>query len=339
MTDYEFHLRLLRRARTMEPDLAREMLRGYEELRRQMSAAELERLIRTAGIDRIVSDQMSDEAIAEAFARLRAELQETYRKAALRAAFDTPRPPVAFNVLDPRVIDAIRALDSRVMRALSESVRETFRQEVADGLAAGVNPRTIANRSLETIGLAPNQAAAVRRFREELETGDRAALQRMLQRGVLKRPDGSLLTNRSHAQGAGLTVRQMEMLRKKLGREPLTAHQIETLTKSYQRRLQAWNVESNARTAALDSLKLAQRQNWENAIERGIIARSELFRRWVAVGGKTGDGRNRPEHLEMHGEEAHIDSPYSNGQTTPGDSDFNCRCGERFFRKRAALAA
>lgn len=336
MTDREFWLRVQRRAVGMEPDIAREYLRGFEELRRSLSRAELERLIRSGALDRILAGPLDDAAIEDVFRGLRVEIQRTMREAVLSAARDTPGPGVGFNVLDTRILVAMDALDTRVMRTLSDEVRATFVAEVRAGLEAGVGPRTIANRSIETIGLAPNQAAYVRNFRAELQRGDRAALRRMLQRGVLKRPDGSILTNRYHAQGAGLTARQVAMLDAKLGKEPLSAAQIDRLVKSYEKRLIAWNVETNARTASIDAMKRAQRLNWEDAISRGLVKRETLYRRWTAVGGKLGDGRNREEHLAMHGEERHIDSAYSNGQVVPGGDEFNCRCGERWFIRRAA---
>jgi hypothetical protein len=181
----------------------------------------------------------------------------------------------------------------------------------------------------DAIGLGARQTRAVETFREQLQTGDRAALSRVLGKGQIRLPDGSTITRAAHAGGQGLGKRDLAMLDRILGDKPLTPEQVERMTEAYRRRLLALNTEANARSIALDAQRLAQRLSWEDAIERGIVERSRLRRTWLATAGPTGDGRNRPEHLELHGTTVGFDDRYPNGQLVPGEGDYNCRCGER----------
>jgi hypothetical protein len=92
----------------------------------------------------------------------------------------------------------------------------------------------------------------------------------------------------------------------------------------------ALNAEAHVRSIALDANRLAQRLSWEDAIARGIIGRNRVRRTWLATAGPAGDGRNRPEHLALHGVTVGMDTPYPNGELVPGEHSYDCRCGERF---------
>ena len=186
-------------------------------------------------------------------------------------------------------------------------MRETFRAHIENGLRDGVNPRTVARELRTVIGLAPNQEEAVRNFRRALEgaEGARSPLAYKLRD---KRFDGTI------------------------GKGNLTTAQIEKMAEAYRRKMVAFNAETNARTATLDSLKLGQRLSWEDAVDKGIVDRNALVKTWAG----TLDERERPEHVAMEGETVRFDEPFSNGEMTPGDSTYNCRCIARFYEKRAA---
>jgi hypothetical protein len=209
------------------------------------------------------------------------------------------------------------------------------RDYVRLGIEAGKNPRVIARELRPLIGLAPNQARAVAKFREQLETGDRAALDRMLGRGVLRQPDGEVISRSAHAGGEGLSGRDLGILDRKLGTDPLTPEQIARMTKAYEKRLHAWNAESHARTMALDANKQANRLAWEDAVSKGVVERGALRKVWVAVL----DDRTRDEHRELNGTEVGFDDTFPNGEVTPGDSTFNCRCVARIVVAQQAVAA
>jgi hypothetical protein len=320
----------------MQPDAVSKLLRLYRLIRDTMTEGELAWAIRTGAIDRL----LSDEALEAPLAEFRQWLDvETLRSADAWAKHLPHSLRGTFGYLNPFVVDAVRGLDRAVTTRIAAEVRETVRQAVEDGLVAGEGPRTTARRIREQIGLSPRQARAVERFRGELVTGDRAALSRVLGRGTIRLPDGSTITREHHAGGRGLGKRDLAMLNRTLGDKPLTPDQVGRMVEAYRKRLLALNTEGHARSIALDANRLAQRLSWEDAIERGIVVRSRLRRTWLAVAGPAGDGRNRPEHLALHGTMVGFDDRYPNGQLVPGETDYNCRCVERITVAAARMAA
>lgn len=304
--------RLLLRARNLQPDLRRELIRSMGELQDLVGEEELERLIREAGLDRLVHETLDEEVLERAFAGFRRELQRSIERATVWTAGDVPRirPAIAFDVLSPNVIEAVRELDTRVMTTLKREVREGFRQAVERGLEEGKHPTVVARRSREMLGLAPNQEAAVANFRRMLEEGDREALTRTLRDRRFDRT----LERALGAKGTGLS-----------------SDQVDRMVNAYRRKMVAFNAETNARTAALDAMKRGNRLTWERMVEAGRVDATRIRRRWQNVG----DSRVRPGHQDppegVNGEVVGFFDAYSNGQMIPGEDEFNCRCQEVFF--------
>ena len=113
----------------------------------------------------------------------------------------------------------------------------------------------------------------------------------------------------------------------------LTEAQITKMTDAYRRRMIAFNAETNARTATLDALKLGQELSWRDAMDKGIIPEGYvLMKQWKGVM----DDREREEHIAMEGETVPFDQAYSNGETVPGESTYNCRCISIVFTAKGA---
>lgn len=332
--------RLARRARTVSPELARRELAAYDLIRQALSDAELVRAIESGQVDRLIFEILDDDTLDTSFARLRHRIDmmllDTARAEAMHGLPSLLKPDT-FGVLNPLVVEAARSLDTRAIEGLKASVRETVRQAAIRGIEEGVGPRTVARRIRDAVGLVPRQEAAVANFRRQLLEGDRAALSRMLGRGQIRQPDGSIIRRAAHAGGQGLGRRDLALLERTLGREPPTPEQVERMVAAYRKRLVAWNVETNARTVALDAQKRGQRLAWEDVVARGVVARDDLVRTWVAVGGPHGDGRNRPEHLALHGTRVGFDELFPNGEMEPGESTYNCRCLARVMLAAGAV--
>jgi len=113
-------------------------------------------------------------------------------------------------------------------------------------------------------------------------------------------------------------------------RESLSANQIDVMVNAYRRRMVAFSAETQARTAALDSVKLGQDLSWREAIDKGFVDGASLMKTWVQVDRPT----KREEHIPLHGETVPFDSPYSNGQMIPGETDYNCACESVVFAGR-----
>lgn len=307
--------RLTRRAAQLQPELVVALLRAMKLLRDRMPVAEVERLIRagriTEAVDAAVPLDLIERALNPASVVLTEGVVRTAR-ATLPTLPSAAREIIAdMNTLNPRILDAIRALDNRAIRSVREEVRQAVRETVEAGLQRGLNPRVMATRMANTIGLAPNQAEAVRNFRAALESGDFAK-----------------------ARGYQLRDRRFDAA---LRRGEVSAEQVDRMAAAYERRMLAFNAETHARTAALDAQKVGQRLAWDEAKQSGALGDSEVVKVWVT----TIDGRQRDEHEDMNGAEAALDEPYSNGEMYPGQTAYNCRCTEvyRVRKPRYAMAA
>lgn len=299
-----FWTRVQRRAAHLQPDLARAMLRGFLTLRENLSDAEMERLIRTGSVERLLAENFDPTTLDRAFAVVRAEVRGGVEDAARAFGRDFPRtaqmPGIAFDVLNPRIVDAIRVLNTRVVATLTDDVRETVRAHVENGLRDGIGPRAIARDLRGVIGLGPSQLQEVQNFRDAL-----------------------LGQNGRRWQDYTLRDRRFDgVLRRLAGPEDagLPAARVDAMTETYLRRRIAQNTGTIARTAALDAQKLGQRLTWEAAVERGDVDGERLMKRWAGVM----DDRERDEHVAMEGETVGWDEPYSNGQMQPGENEFNC---------------
>lgn len=320
--------RIQSQAAELQPKAAERLLAAYDLIRASMTEAEILSALRTGSLDRMLSEALSDQSLDAAFSSLRAAIdRETLATSAqwYETLPSRVRVGASFDVLNPRVIEAVRALDTRVVNSLKDEVRESVRQAVREGLEAGKGPRKVAVRIRDAVGLSPRHERAVANFRAELEAGDRAALNRVLGRNIIRTPEGSDITRSGHAGGKGIGARDLASLEQKLGREELTPAKIERYVEQYRTRLHAVNTEAHSRSISLDSNRLAQRNSWQSAVDRGIADETRLQRTWVTVG----DSRVRLEHRALNGQTVSWDGTYSNGDKVPGESDYGCRCIER----------
>jgi hypothetical protein len=308
--------RVQRRAALLAPDLRAALFRAWDAIRASLTEPEIARLIASGRLDVALSQALDEASLDRAFAGLRGAATGGVARASLAVNKELPRvaqvPGIAFDVLNPKVTDAIRALNTRAVQTLKDDVWEVVRQAVDRGLTAGVGPREVARQLRDVIGLAPNQEQYVANLRRELETGEYAdaARRKMLdQRFNLARLDA-------------------------LSAEAKAAR-INTIVDAYRKRAIALNAETVTRTLSLDAQRLGQRLSWQDAIERGVIDPTLLMRRYSGVM----DSRERPEHVALQGEVVAWDAPYSSGQMYAGEGDWNCRCLDIFFVASAARVA
>lgn len=290
---------------SLQPAMQRAYLRAWELVRAALTPGEVERLLASGSPDTVVRALLTDEVLARAFAEVTAQIQLDLGKG---AAFEAARMPprlrnvisaeagIGFNVLNPRVIDAVRTVQMKHVASAQQDARHVIQAFVEDGLRDGVNPRTIARRVRGVVGLGPTQWQEVRNFRRALETGDVAKALGYVRRD--RRFDASIRKG------------------------DLTPAQIDTMVEAYTKRRIALNAETAARTSTLDSLRRGQRFAWEESIALGAVDRSDLRQRWVT----TLDGRERPEHRALNGTVVGYDQAFPNGESVPGESTYNCRC-------------
>jgi uncharacterized protein with gpF-like domain len=302
----------------LSPDVAAALFAALRAIAASLNEAELARLIASGAVDRLITQAFSDVALDREFLRFRAALR-TSVEAAFR--WNTPYLPrggkvdgtisVVFDQLNPRVIEAVRTMETRAITSLKESIRETVRQAIERGITDGVAPQTIARGLRDVIGLSPSQEAAVANYRALLESGDREALTRLLRD---RRFDATL----DRALGPN--------------GEGLAASRIDTMVEAYRRKSVAMNANTITSTAVKDAYKVAQRESWASAVDAGIIEPGRLQKTWIGIG----DDRERPGHLIMNNTVVPFDEPYPNGDMYAGEGDpWNCRCLDQVTVARA----
>lgn len=334
-----FKARLERRALSMTPDLATRYFEAYRLIREALTPIELQRALADGTFELLLDELFTDNPGDDPkLASLRARLDQMILDVGRLESKHLPSwiQPKAFNILNPVVIEAARAYDSSALRTLTTEVEDMISTAVRVGLSEGKNPRAIARTVQQSVGLTSRQWEWVANFRRELVTGDRSALERALGKGVLTTEDGETITRRGHAGNEGLTKAQLRTLDRMLGKDTLSREQVEKMVDAYRRRLIALNTEAHVKTQTLQAQKLGQRMAWEEAISRGVVNRADLKRKWLT----TLDGRERPEHHDLHGTVVGFDEEFPNGEITPGESTYNCRCAARvFIGKRQEVAA
>jgi hypothetical protein len=320
--DRTFWMSAHRRAAGLQPDVQSAILRAFQIIRESMTDAELARIIASGNLDLLFQRALTEAVLDRAFLPVRQRIRAVTGQGFKFATASLPRGGkvngtivVMFDVLSPDVIEAVRALDTRVVGDMKAEIRETARQVWTEGLTSGANPRETARRLRSTVGIGPSQEQAIQNFRQVLlDAGDSSkALSYQLRD---KRFDATIKAAR--ASGGSIPMEK-----------------VDRMVEVYRKRTIAFNAETNARTATLDSFKAGQSASWEQAAAAGIVDRSRLMKTWVGVM----DSRERPEHVAMQGETVHFDSPYSNGEMNPGDSTYNCRCVSRVFVGKVPLQA
>lgn len=323
MTPYERRLlkRIERRLGEQVPFVEGDFFTAWRFLREYYSEEELVRAIKAGNLRAL----FTEEILAEAFEPVAKQLQEQFTGAIEWEAKELPvkaRDRVYFDVANPRHLAAVTQIQTKVITNAKKDVVDVLLAATREGIESATNPRTTARALRSTIGLSDGQAEAVRQFRIELETGDRKALQRALGRGIIMQPDGTTTIREKHAGGFGLNAKELEELKRDLGKKPIDPKKIEKWSEQYRKRQEAFHAETLATTSTLDALKHGQHEATETAIEKGFYDRSRMVSRWVT----TLDGRERQLHHDQNGEVVPFGTRFRTGELIPGESTYKCRC-------------
>jgi hypothetical protein len=144
--------------------MSKALLDAWDYLRDALTPDEIEKLLNgdTAILDR-------------ALLQARQQLQATVAKGFAHTVKDLPKAgkvdgqvAVAFDTLNPKIVDAVRTLDSRVVNGWKDDIRDLVRAHVENGLRDGKSPRTVAKDLRSIIGLSPTQAENAQKYGEKL---------------------------------------------------------------------------------------------------------------------------------------------------------------------------
>ncbi|WP_353268015.1 hypothetical protein [Gemmatimonas sp.] len=301
------HIRTVQaRIRKLQPDIARAYLRALRQIADLLTTEELEDIV--AG-RRTFAELFSDESLARATAGYRGAIRQSVQDGARLVVPDlraqVPRIAAVFNFLDPRVIQAIRALETSAMDTLAAQVREVARAYVENGIRDGKGIPAMARELRTVIGIAPHQERYVDNLARELREMSPRFKDRVLRD---KRYDRLIL--RAIKEG-----------------KPLSEPKIAQIASAYTRKFSAYNTEVVTRQITLDSFREANRLSWEQAVADGYVDADSVFKVWVHSGLPKDP---RPEHVALNGTAVRYNQPFPNGQQVPGEGQFGCGCSARF---------
>lgn len=229
---------------------------------------------------------------------------------------------VRFDVRNPRAEAMLREHSSDLITRIIDDQRNAIRVSLTEGLASGQHPRATAldvvgrinpvtsRREGGILGLTAPQERYVARAREELLSGDPASLRAYLERTRRdKRFDRTVMKAINEGK-------------------PLDRATVDKITGRYSDRLLQLRCEMIARTETMQALNASQIEAWNQTIEAGGVARTDVRQAWLA----TKDKRTRDSHRHLDGEEIMLGGVFSNGLRFPGDPNgtvaeiANCRC-------------
>nr|MDQ3070083.1 phage head morphogenesis protein [Acidobacteriota bacterium] len=185
-----------------------------------------------------------------------------------------------------------------------------IRGVLVEGRQTGVNPRVMAQRIRDSIGLVPSQEKALANYRLSLESGD------------WSRALGYQLSD-------GRSDRTIARFRRDGG--ALSTAQIDSMVERYRVNALSYRAETIARTEAMTAANSGASDAMEQAVSRGDVKAEELITTWHA-GPRTKDSRD--SHAALDGTSIKFGELFvlANGtrMRRPGDGPVaevaNCRC-------------
>jgi len=222
---------------------------------------------------------------------------------------------------NPDAEEWLRVNSSDKIVQLAEDQRDMVREFLARGMEAGKNPNNVAldlvgrigpsgSREGGIIGLTDAQVSAVDNYRNLLEQGSAAALDRVLRD---RRFDNTMQdvvdTN-----------------------DVLSADQIDRMVQSYTNNMLRMRGETIGRTEAMGALHESQQQAIEQAVDDGVLTDKQVKFRWNT----SLDTKVRDSHQTMEGQIRALGDMFETGDGNeleyPGDPAgepeeiINCRC-------------
>lgn len=298
-----------------EPRFARAWLAVLSKLRDQRSIVELGELLLSGRIEEAMA------GFTAGATRLGATWNETFIGSGSRTSRFIEKAigevAVDFNVSNARAVRVMQENGLRLVQQFTQQQRAATMQAISDGIAEGANPRTMARRFRDSIGLTRKQQQIISNYRRQLLEGDRGALRRQLRDRRFDRTIRRAFDNR----------------------QPLTEAQIDRMVEAYRKRFVAHRAETIARTESLSSVNAGNREMFQQALEMGHVSDDQIVRRWNTAGDERvrdfGRGADT-SHLTMEGQEVrgmetHFVSGAGNLALHPGgfgigSEDVQCRC-------------
>lgn len=265
---------------------------------------------------------------------LRTKLEEAYLAGGQGAVTTLPRSVgigVRFDMGNPIAAEIIRQRAARLITGLIEEQRQAAREVLAQGMARGAHPRSVAldlvgrlnrltrKREGGILGLSGPQRVYLETAKAELASADPKALANYLNRS---------LRDRRYDRTIRKAIREGK---------PIPAATARNAAASYAARMEAYRGEVVARTEALPAIRAAKHEAFRQLIADGRVDADDIVKGWHTIR----DGRERDTHAGMDGQEVRgLDQPFTSPSGAqmqyPGDTSLgagteeivSCRCDE-----------
>jgi hypothetical protein len=329
--------KLLRR---FEPEIARAFAESVQDLRAGVNMAALERAIGSGNVDAVIRALRLD---AAALSPITSAIQSSYQASGAVTAssisnITNPRTNsklfVRFDLRNPRAERWVRDHSAKLVTDIITDQRSAIRLAVEAAVRDGNNPRSAAldiigrinkatgRREGGIIGLTSNQTQWADNAFEELSSTSKTALNKYLGRKARDRRFDAAVRK---AIDTG---------------EPVPRATVQRAIARYKDNLLQLRGEAVARTEALNSMRAARKEAFEQAADSGEISKTAIKRRWNSTGD---DGRTRDDHLAMDNHPpVGLDEPYTfpdgsramfpgdDSLGAPGEQVIQCRCTEDY---------
>lgn len=247
-------------AAKFEPRIRAAFLRAIEDIRSKVDVPALRDAIARNDMPEVL--RLLGLTGAQPFGGVLDPVRSLYLDAGKAAAETKPgRLEVRWDMLEPRTVGMLREYGARLIAQITNDTREGVMEVVAGQLAAGANPRTVATRIGQMVGLTRSQARAVLSYRRALQELKAEALVRRLRDGRFDRT-----VARAIERGEGLPAKTIDLL-----------------VKRYQERALRRRGETIARTESIRAANLANYAAMRQAIDQGRVEAATVTRRWVVA--------------------------------------------------------
>jgi hypothetical protein len=280
-------------------------------LRSSVDLDELETRLRGGDIAGVI------DLVQQAALRFAADTHSQYayagRETAAWLRAETDSAAIHFDETNTRVVERARMNQLSYVQGLAQEQREKIQAALLEGAQRGDNPREVARRIRDGLGLTADQEAAVDSYRQALEDGDYTdALGRQLRDGRSDR----LLVRLRESGGS------------------LTGPQVDSIVDRYRSNYVDYRATVIARTEGLRTLHEANEELFQQAIDGGHVEADALLREWNHAGH---GGDSRPGHVKLDGVQVKFGESWTNpitgitlrypgDQSAPLSETIQCRC-------------
>lgn len=312
-------------------EVAQAFMTAIRDLTRQVEIQKLLLALERRDLDAAMQALHIDRA---AFQPLEAKLVEAFTAGGQGAVATMPAAVSIGFRFDPgnqRAAAIIRETAATLITRLTQGEIDQARAFLADGMARGAGPRSVAldlvgrisratgERTGGLIGLSGPYRDYVATARAELASGDPALMRNYLTRSRRDR------TYDARVRAAIIS------------RKPVPAETALTMTTRYAARLTQLRGEVIARTEGIPAIRAAKHEAYQQLVDDGRIDAMDIVRGWST----SQDGRQRDTHDAMNGQEVRgLDMPFTSPSGAqfkyPGDRSLGaplkelaaCRCDE-----------